>query len=339
MNTKQSWRSFLALFHARNKEFLRDRGALSWSILLPVLIVVACTFAFSNNDDAVLSIGIIATDTPPALRPLLDQPYIQSRQFADRGDALSQLGYQRVDIIVSPNEHQYWVNAESNASLLAEHLLGQLASFDYQKQAVEGTRLRYIDWVLPGVLGMNMMFGSLFGAGYVIVRYRNNGVLKRYQATPVTAFEFLASQVASRVMIMLFATLIIFFGCRVFLDFVVLGNPILLLLIAVIGALTMVSLGLLISCRTASEELAGGMLNMLTWPMMLLSEVWFTLDDASPLMQTVSSWLPLTHIVQAARSVMLDGAGPLDVAHHIVILLTMTLLFVGIAASLFRWHK
>lgn len=347
LTIKRSWRSFIALFNARNKEFLRDRGALSWSIILPVLIVVACAFAFSNSDDSVLTIAIVQDTTGSAqtindadkLSRFVSAGYFEKLELTELSRALDQLGYQRIDLVLDTAAQNYWINQQSNASLLAENLLLGQSGLDYDKQVISGKQLRYIDWVLPGILGMNMMFGSLFGAGYVIVRYRNNGVLKRYQATPVTAFEFLASQVVSRVFIMLAATIIIFTGCMYFLDFVVLGSYSLLLFIAILGALALVSLGLLLSCRTASEELAGGMLNMATWPMMLLSEVWFSLDDASEFMKTISNCLPLTHIVKAARAVMLDGASFSAIAHHMIILLLMTLVFIAVASKLFRWHK
>jgi ABC-type multidrug transport system permease subunit len=106
-----------------------------------------------------------------------------------------------------------------------------------------------------------------------------------------------------------------------------------------VGALAMISLGLLIAARTASEELAGGILNASTWPMMFLSGVWFSLDDSPRYMQLLAECLPLTHLVAAAREIMINGATLGDVSQHLLTMLAMALVFLGLASSGFRWHK
>src|SRR5699024_7511585 len=205
----------------------------------------------------------------------------------------------------------------------------------FEAGQLRGQRIRYVDWVLPGVLGMNIMFAALFGVGYVIVRYRQNGVLKRLQATPLTPLTFLAAQTASRLFIVLAVTVVIFVGCEWLLDILVLGSRWLLLWIALTGAMAMIALGLLISSRVASEELAGGLLNVTTWPMLLLSEVWFSLDTAPAWVRQLAELLPLTHIVHAARAVMVEGAGWAEIVPSLLTLLGMTALMLGLAAWLF----
>ena len=101
----------------------------------------------------------------------------------------------------------------------------------------------------------------------------------------------------------------------------------------------MIALGLIVASRTESEELAGGLMNLATYPMLLLSEVWFSLDGAPEWMRTLASLLPLTHMLSAARSVMLEGASWSDVATHLWVMCFMSLVFLAIAASLFRWGK
>ena len=103
--------------------------------------------------------------------------------------------------------------------------------------------------------------------------------------------------------------------------------------------MAMISLGLVVASRTSSEELAGGLLNVATWPMLLLSEVWFALDDAPTWLQMLSSILPLTHIVRASRSVMIEGSSLVEVAPHLIWLSVMTLICLSMASLLFRWHK
>jgi ABC-2 type transport system permease protein len=212
-----------------------------------------------------------------------------------------------------------------------------MANTPFEKQVVSGRVIRYIDWVIPGILSMNMMFSALFGVGYVIVRYRKNGMLKRLKATPVTAFEYLTAQVVSRLMLIMIVTAFVFFGTNYFLHFAMYGSYFSLFFVFALGAVSMISLGLLIAARIKSEETAGGLLNMISWPMMFLSGVWFSLEGASPVMQKIAEIFPLTHVTAAARAIMVEGAGLMDVTYHIGVLVLESIVFLIIGAWAFRW--
>ena len=200
-----------------------------------------------------------------------------------------------------------------------------------------GRPIRYVDWLVPGVLGMNMMFSCLFGVGYVIVRYRKNGFLKRLNATPLKAIEFIAAQVASRLMLIMSITIAVYIGTDLLVGFYMAGSYGVLLLVALLGATSMISLGLLVAARVTSEELAGGLLNLLSWPMMFLSGVWFSLEGTYPWLQHAAQVLPLTQMLEAARAVMLDGAGILQVLPHLLALAVMSALFLALGAASFKW--
>jgi len=332
-------KEFIALFIARNREYYRDRAALGWAFLFPILVIVACALAFSNPDTSILKVGLHGDFADNLeINRFLDQPYIKAIEYDNLEKGLQRTRHHQLDLMLSSEGgYKYWTNTESSASLAAEALLPEPTRF--QRLELLGREIRYVDWVIPGVLGMNLMFGALFGVGYVIVRYRHNGVLKRFQATPVTAIHFLTAQMSSRLIIVLLVNSLIFVGCLMFLDLIVLGSYLNLFLITILGAMSMISLGLLIACRTANEELAGGMLNVATWPMLLMSEVWFTLDEAPLWMQQVANIMPLTHLVKATRAVMIEGATLADVGSHLAWMLGMTLVCIVAASALFRWHK
>jgi ABC-type multidrug transport system permease subunit len=116
------------------------------------------------------------------------------------------------------------------------------------------------------------------------------------------------------------------------------GSHLLLLAVLLAGAIAMISMGLLVAARVTSEELAGGMLNMVTWPMMMLSGVWFSLEAASDWIRQLANVFPLTHMLSAARAVMLDGAGLADIAPQLLTLLVMAGIFLLLGALTFRWH-
>ncbi|MEH6559092.1 MAG: ABC transporter permease [Oceanicoccus sp.] len=333
-------KEFLAVFVARNKEFYRDKGSLSWSFIFPILIIVVCAFAFANPDKTLFKVGTVGNQHEMASLALLQQPFIEKIVFTDLDQALKRVQHHQLDLLVSIDDDSknYWINTESSNSLVAEQLFTHHDK-DFIKQETSGSKVRYVDWVIPGVLGMNLMFGALFGIGYVIVRYRQNGVLKRLQATPVSPLKFLSAQLASRLVIVVSVNVIIFIGCNVFLDLIIVGSYTSLFLVTVLGGLAMISIGLLISCRTANEELAGGLLNIVSFPMMFVSEVWFSLDNAPEWLLSVSNLIPLTHIVKATRSIMIDGATLADVSYHLVSLIGITIICLGLASFLFKWTK
>jgi ABC-type multidrug transport system permease subunit len=172
----------------------------------------------------------------------------------------------------------------------------------------------------------------------VIVRYRKNGFLKRLKATPLHPFEFLLAQMVSRLLLIQTITVAVYAGCNYFIHFQMRGSYANLFLISLVGAICLISLGLLVSARLSSEELAGGILNLLTWPMMLLSGVWFSLEGTNPIVRKIAQFLPLTHLVDGARAIMTEGAGLVDIAPHIAILAGMTAIFLTIGSLIFRWE-
>ena len=206
-----------------------------------------------------------------------------------------------------------------------------------QREALSGRAIRYGDWLLPGVIGMNLMFSGLFGVGFVIVRYRKNGVLKRLRATPLSAAEFLCAQLLSRVLITLVVSLLVFLVAYWLLDVPLLGSGWLLLFIALVGGTAMASLGLLIAARIQNEELASGLLNLISLPMMFLSGVWFSLEGSPPWLQAVAARLPLSQIIEAARAVMLEGAGWQAVAGMLAQVMVFALVCITLGAVLFKW--
>ena len=191
----------------------------------------------------------------------------------------------------------YYVNESSPKGYLVEKIMlgTDAAKLLPERKAVEGRPIRYVDWLVSGLLSMNMMFSALFGVGYNLVRYRKNGVLKRLKATPLRAVEFLTAQVVSRLILIMGVFTVVYQGSDLFLHYQRLGSLLDLYLIFALGSACLTSLGLLVAARVTSEELAGGVLNMLSWPMMFLSGVWFSLEGAPKALRMFAYAMPLTH--------------------------------------------
>ena len=328
----------LAVLHARNLEFLRDRSTLTFTLLLPVLLVIGMGFVFGGPERPLFKVGVLAPSIDRAAHPFLSERYVEFIPLPQQAQALQKVRHQQVDLLVDLSAPpRYWVNTDSPKGYIVEKLL-LAAEPAARRQPVSGAALRYVDWLFPGILGMNMMFSCLFGVGYVVLRYRKSGFLKRLYATPLTAFEFLGAQVLSRLGLILFVTVVLYFGIGAIIGFHNAGSTLLLLLLAIIGALSMIALGLTIAARFSSEELVGGLLNLLTWPMMLLSGIWFSLEGSPRWVQWVAHIFPLTHVLDAARAVMLDGSGLAQIAPHLLFLATTTLAFLAFGAWSFRWR-
>jgi ABC-2 type transport system permease protein len=329
----------LAVWHARNLEFVRDRGTLIFSIVLPIALVVGMSFVFSGKERPLFKVGVVAQELSSQEHPFLKESYVDFVALPRRDEAVRKVSRHQLDLLLdlTNDPPRYWVNTTSPKGYIVEKLLLE-SDRSAQRQPVTGDAVRYVDWLFPGILGMNMMFSCLFGVGYVVLRYRKTGFLKRLHATPLSAFEFLSAQVLSRLSLTLSITVVLYLSVAAIIDFHSAGSLALLFGIGLLGALSLIALGLTIAARFSSEELVGGLLNLLTWPMMLLSGIWFSLEGSPRWVQWIGDIFPLTHVLDASRAVMLDGAGLSQVAPDLAYLAITTLLFLAFGAWSFRWR-
>ena len=332
------WR-LLTVWHARNLEFVRDRSSLFFTLGVPVAIVAAMALIFGGPPRPLFKVGVLGGPLSPSAYPFFGERYFQFVPVRDPSAGVHSVARNDLDLLLDLRARpvRFWGIEDSPKGYMAEKLLLQ-ADPTARRQPLSGTATRYIDWLFPGVLGMNMMFTCLMGAGYVVVRYRKNGFLKRLSATPVSAFEFLSAQVLSRLGLALAITLILYVGVGAVIGFHNAGSAALLLLVAALGCLSLIAFGLIVASRFASEEVVGGLLNFLTWPMMLLSGIWFSLEGSPRWMQWAAQLFPLTHILQAARAITLDGAGLGAIGTDLAYLAGTTLVFLGVGAFSFRWR-
>jgi ABC-2 type transport system permease protein len=301
--------------------------------------VVGMSFVFGKSSGALFKVGVLSQgEASTASQAFQRQHYVETVKVASESEGLERLKRQRIDLLLDPSgTPRYWINKDSPKGDVVEKLL--LASEPgMHREQVAGAAVRYVEWLFPGVLGMNMMFSCLYGVGYAVLRYRKNDFLKRLHATPLTAFEFLTAQVLSRMSIILVVTGILYIVVSALIHFHSAGNVALMLLLAVLGALSLVALGLTVAARFSSEETVASLLNLLSWPMTLLSGIWFSLEDSPRWVQWLADVLPLTHVLDAARAVMMDGAGLVQIAPHLEYLAFTALFFLAFGAWSFRWR-
>jgi ABC-2 type transport system permease protein len=343
-------KKILALISARNKEFYRDRASLLWTLLFPFIVLAGFRYGYSGRQDPLIRVAVFPpmAISQPAIQYLKKVPGVELQFIENEAAGLKKVEHYETDLFIStlPSTHRmnYSFNNDSDKGKLSERLLldavekQALGRPVLEHRKISGQRLRYADWLLPGLLAMNIMFGSMFGVGYVIVRYRKNGVLKRLRATPLNSLQFLTSQVISRMFLMVVTSYMVLGGSMVLIGFRPQGNWVDLFFFLCVSSAAMISLGLVVAARISSEEVAEGILNLMTWPMIFLSGVWFSIEGASRWVLFGAKLMPLTHVVDGLRAILIEGASLTQVLPQVAILLCLSIFFLGIGSAIFRWR-
>jgi ABC-type multidrug transport system permease subunit len=197
---------------------------------------------------------------------------------------------------------------------------------------------RYIDFLIPGLLGFGLMSAGLWGVGFVLVDMRTRKLIKRMVATPMRRTHFLLSFVLLRALFLLAELPILIGFAYWFFGVPMRGSILLLTAIAVLGSLTFAGMGLLVASRTEHTTTVGGLINLVTIPMSLGSGVFFSSQRFPETIQPIIKAMPLTGVIDAFRAVMIDGAGLADVAGKLALFTAWGLVSFVIALRIFRWR-
>jgi ABC-2 type transport system permease protein len=323
---------------ARLKEFYRDRASLMWNFAFPIFILAGFYFVFTGDPEPVYKVGVVKDSFQQEFKQLKNIKFID---YDSQAVAVEKLRRHKIDLVLFEDQQKvtYWVNTQAPKTYFVELLLKSHVKKPVVKAEVAGKEISYIQWVFPGIIGMNLMFSCLWGVGYVIVKYRQDGYLKRLNATPLSSLQFLTGQLLARIVISIGVSAILFLGGLYVLGIPMQGSYFNLMLVFLSGVASLVAVGLIVATRTTSKEFADGILNVVSWPMMFFSEVWFSLEDASQWVQNIASFIPLTHLIKGSRSIITEGKGLADVLPHIIYMLGFTVVFVLISAFLFKWSE
>jgi ABC-type multidrug transport system permease subunit len=214
---------------------------------------------------------------------------------------------------------------------------GRTDAFTAKEELVTRPGARYIDFLIPGLLGMNIMSGGLWGIGFVIVEMRSRKLLKRLVATPMKRTQFMAASMASRMVLVIGElALMLFFGWLVF-GMVMQGSWALVTALSFLGAFTFAGIGLLVASRARKIETVSGLMNLVMLPMFVTSGVFFSSERFPELVQPFVKALPLTALNDALRAVILEGADVTSQLPRIAILAAWGVVSFVLALKLFRW--
>ena len=331
----------------RFREFLREPEALFWVFGFPLLLAAGLGLAFRNTPAEVLSIGAVGG----AASAFEQTPALAVDEFPTREEGLRALREGRIALLVerpagaggSVVYHYDDTNPEGRdarmrADLAVQQSAGRQDPVVAEDQLMRETGSRYIDFLVPGLLGMNLMGGSIWSMGFAIVDARRRKLMKRLIATPMPRHYFLLSFLLSRL-----AMLVVEVGAFLAFGVLVFGVPIrgslfLVAGICVLGSLAFGAIGLLLSSRARTIEAASGLMNLTMLPMWILSGVFFSSQRFPDVVQPIIAALPLTALNDALRATMLQGATLAHIAPQAGVLAAWLLVCFPIALKLFRWR-
>jgi ABC-type polysaccharide/polyol phosphate export permease len=336
--------SFVQLTLARVREFIREPEAVFWAMFFPILITAALGIAFSGGSVEVLS---VVTSSPDLSRALEADPGL-SVQLLDEAAALSAVRTGKAVLFAAGDAggvvYRYDdTNPDGRTARMIvdraiQRAAGRIDPAPVRDDLVREPGSRYVDFVVPGLVGLGIMSNALWGLGFSIVDSRRRKLMKRLVATPMSRAQYLLSYLVWRMMILAFEVGVpIGFGVVAF-GVPVRGRLVDLIVICVIGSLSFSALGLLLAARPRTIEAVSGLMNLVQVPMWILSGVFFSAQRFPSAVQPLIQALPLTAVIDALRAHMLQGATLVQIAPQLATLTGWLVVCFALALKLFRWR-
>jgi ABC-2 type transport system permease protein len=352
MNDRRRWSDhpLVQLTRVRYREFFREPEAVFWVFVFPVLLAAGLGIAFRNRAPERTVVALVAepgadTSLVGALSRGADlEVLVMSDSAAGEALRTGDVALVAVPTVGGGVEYRFDdTRPESRtARLLVDDALqraeGRRDPVRVGDRLVRERGARYIDFLIPGLLGMNLMGSGIWGLGFAIVDARKKRLLKRLIATPMSRFQYLASFALSR-LTLLFIEVGLLLGFAVLVFGVPLrGSLPILILICLVSSLCFASLGLLIASRAQTMEGASGLMNLAMLPMWIFSGVFFSAARFPETIQPLIQALPLTAVIDALRANILRGAGWQAVGPELGIISAWLVLSFALALRLFRWR-
>jgi ABC-2 type transport system permease protein len=336
---------------SRLREFYREPEAVFWVYGFPLLMIVALGVAFRNQPERAIAVDV--EDGPTAAT--IQQSLATNERFQVRVDALEtcrqRLRLGKTDLVVITSGttqlgYDYWFDPGRPESALArsavdntlQRAAGRQDPIPVSDREMTDPGGRYIDFLVPGLLGMSLMGGGLWGVGFVTVDMRIRKLLKRLLATPMRKSDFLAGIMLSRLLFMVPEVLVLLVFSRIAFGVRNQGSVLSLLVLVLLGAFSFAGIGLLVASRAKTVEAVSGLMNLVMLPMWVLSGIFFSPDRFPEAAQPFIHALPLTQLIDSTRAVMLEGAALTSQVGNVAALAAWGGTSFLLALKLFRWN-
>jgi ABC-type multidrug transport system permease subunit len=345
------WTGFRYLLGARLKEMVREREVIFWVFVFPMLLALGLGLAFRNKPADITSIAIVSSPYAQNALSLIQnssQKNVIHPEIVDLAKALQGFRLGKYDVVVEPqspgNVQYYYDPARPESVRSRAEVDDALQSAAGRKDVIASSSVtssepgsRYIDFLIPGLLGMNLMNSGMWGIGFALVDMRQRKLLKRFVATPMRRSDFLMALASSRLIMMVIeVVLLLGFGIFTF-HMRVLGSLWSILLIGAIGAIAFGGLGLLTASRARKIESVSGLINIVMMPMWIFSGVFFSYSRFPAVVQPFIKALPLTALNDALRATILEGSSLFSQSGRVLVLALWGGLSFILALRWFRW--
>ena len=346
----KSYNPFVELYKARIREFYRQPSRLFWVYGFPLLLAVILGLAFRGGGERPMLLDLVQTSSESKVASVIkSQPKKFKIKQSDQATALARLKAGKTPLVVVAGASQSDIDyhfdptrpeaiaTRSSLDDTLQRAFGRKDVLSAHDQPVTEPGSRYIDFLIPGLLGMNAMGGGLWGVGFFLVNCRIGKLLKRFKATPMPRISFLGAILASR-LTYLIPDISVLMSLGIFaFGMPMRGNWLTLLIVEVIGASAFAGLGLLVASRARTTEAVSGLMNLIMFPMWLFGGIFFSPDVYPDAIQPFIQILPLTQLLNALRAVILEGAGLAAIMTPIGVLVAWAVITFTLALKLFRW--
>lgn len=336
---------------ARLREFFREPEAVFWVYGFPILMAVLLGIAFREQSADKIFVDVQeGPHADSALSALQANQKFNTRK-CDEATCRNRLRTGKTQLVVvstdgSSAAFDYLYDPARSDSVLArketddalQRAAGRKDLFPAQDREFKEPGGRYIDFLIPGLLGMSIMGGGLWGVGFVTVDMRIRKLLKRFLATPMKKTHFLSAVMLSRMCFLIPEVLVLIVFAAIAFGVKIYGSFIATAFLILLGSMTFSGFGLLVASRAKTIEAVSGLMNLVMLPMWMLSGIFFSSSRYPDAAQPFIRVLPLTALIDAMRAVMIDGASIFSQIHHIVLLAIWGIVTFVIALRIFRWQ-
>ena len=333
---------------ARLREFYRQPEAVFWVYFFPVLMVIALGIAFRNKPVERITVDI---QNSSQSTQILDSVASDERVIAavfQEDECRRRLRTGKSDLYLKSNDTsgvEYLYDPARPGSVVAKDLVDDLIQQSAGRVDPVATTLtefeepggRYIDFLVPGLLGMSLMGGGLYGVGFAIVDMRIRKLLKRFMATPMRRSDFLIGVMSSRLVYMIPQIFILLIFARYVFNVHIYGNWLAIGVLILLGAMMFSGIGLLVGSRSKTMESVSGLMNLVMLPMWTLCGIFFSYERFPEFVQPAIKLLPLTPLIDSLRAVMLEGAGLFSQWPEMLVMSIWCVATFVIALTIFRW--
>jgi ABC-2 type transport system permease protein len=353
---------FLMLTWSSLKAYFRNRGAIFFSLLVPLMIMTIFGLINFGNNTATVNIGLVdQANNRVSSRILAGLKQVKAVKLhtgsLNNEKAQLQQGNRDLVAVIPPSigsgpiaitaYYNQGNPQNSQVALAIMHQFVDQASFAFagvspaltlNATPVQSRNLTYVDFLVPGMIALSIMQTGLFGVVFTFVQWKQRGILRRLMATPMRVRDFFFSQLVTRLTtVALQIGVLIAVGIFLF-HFHYEGNLLYLLIVGIIGGGVFLAMGLAISGAAKSEETAAPLANLISLPLMFLSGVFFPRSSMPAWLQTITQYSPLTYVSDALRSISIDGASLWGVRTQLLGIVIWLAISALIATRLFKWE-